>query len=61
MCMIVVCLGKKKAHELTGLMRLLTVLFLDELPVEEINNILKEEYSIDVTPILRKEWQSCAI
>ena len=53
-CLIVICLGKKKASELTGLMRLLTVLFLDNLPSEEINTILKDEFSIDVTPDIEK-------
>ena len=53
-CMIVICLGTKKANELTGLMRLLTVLFLDSLSSEEINTILKDEFSIDVTPDIEK-------
>ena len=51
---IVICLGNKKASELTGLMRLLTVLFRDTLPAEEVNTILRDEYSIDLTPDIEK-------
>ena len=51
---IVICLGNKKASELAGLMRLLTVLFRDTLPAEEVNTILRDEYSIELTPDIEK-------
>ena len=51
---IVICLGNKKASELTGLMRLLTVLFRDTLPAGEVNTILRDEYSIELTPDIEK-------
>ncbi len=51
---IVICLGDKKASELTGLMRLLTVLFRDTLSAGEVNAILRDEYSIELTPDIEK-------
>jgi len=51
---IVICLGNKRASELTGLMRLLTVLFREVLPAKEINAILRDEYSIELTPDIEK-------
>ena len=54
MCMIVICLGTKKASELTGIMRMLTVLFLEKMSAQEITDILEKEYSVPITPDLEK-------
>ena len=51
---IMIYLGKKPAHELTGLMRLLTVLFLEQMPTKEVKEILEDEYKIHMTPDIEK-------
>ena len=51
---IVINLGTKAAHELTGLFRLLNAIFLDKMKPEELGRILTEEYSIRLTPSLKK-------
>ena len=53
-CMIVICLGNKPANELTGIMRMLTVLFLENMSAKEITEILEKEYSVPITPDLEK-------
>jgi len=55
---IVINLGTKSAKELTGLFRLLNALFLDRMKAEELGNILKNEYSIHLTPTLKKGVES---
>ncbi len=53
-CMVVIFLGNKKPEELTGLMRFLTVLFVSELPAEEVTRIIRDEYHVRITPDIEK-------
>ena len=51
---VMICLGKKKYTELTGLLSLLNMALLDNLSSSEKRRILKTEFNVEITPELEK-------
>lgn len=51
---ILVCLGQKKYTELHGLLKMLNMVFLDNISPGEKIKTLKQEFDIEVTPQLEK-------
>ena len=51
---VMICLGKKKYTELTGLLSLLNMALLDNLSSSEKRRILKTEFDVEITPELEK-------
>ena len=51
---VVIRLGSKHHSELTGIFRLLNALFLDKMTPGDLAQLMKDEYSIIVTPELEK-------
>lgn len=51
---VMICLGKKRYTELTGLLRLLNMALLDNLNSSEKRRIPEIEFNIDITPELEK-------
>ncbi len=52
---VMVCLGKKKYTELSGLLRLLNMMMVDNyLTKQEKRQILTDEFDIEITPELEK-------
>jgi hypothetical protein len=50
-----ICLGNKKYTELTGLLRLLNMMMVDNyLTKQEKRQILTEEFDVEITPELEK-------
>lgn len=51
---ILVCLGKKRYTELHGLLKMLNMVLLDDVKVEDKLQTLSQEFGIEVTPHLEK-------
>lgn len=51
---ILVCLGKKRYTELHGLLKMLNMVLLDDVKVEDKLQTLSQEFDIEVTPHLEK-------
>lgn len=51
---ILVCLGKKRYTELHGLLKMLNMVLLDDVKVEDKLQTLSQEFGIEVTPYLEK-------
>lgn len=51
---VMICLGKKKYTELTGLLSLLNMALLDSLSSNEKRKILETEFHVEITPELEK-------
>ena len=52
---VMICLGNKKYTELTGLLRLLNMMMVDNyLTKQEKRQILTDEFDVEITPKLEK-------
>ena len=51
---VLVCLGSKSSEKLTGILRLLNMLLLDDLSPDDKTERLEKEFGITVTPHLEK-------
>jgi hypothetical protein len=58
---ILVCLGKKRYTELTGLLRMLNLVLLDNISSDSKVKTLSEEFNVETTPHLEKQSGNMSI